>query len=38
VLDLSLNDAATPANCKVTYTAAASTSAEATVTTVTTGC
>jgi MSHA pilin protein MshA len=38
VLDLSLNDAATPANCKVTYTAAASAGTEATVTTVTTGC
>ncbi len=38
VLDLSLNDAATPANCKVTYTAAASAGNEATVTTVTTGC
>ncbi|MCE2660369.1 MAG: prepilin-type N-terminal cleavage/methylation domain-containing protein [Rubrivivax sp.] len=38
VLDLSLNDAATPANCKVTYTAAASAGTEATVTTVTSGC
>ena len=38
VLDLRLNDAATPASCKVTYTAAANAATEATVTTDTSGC
>lgn len=37
-LELTLSDASTPANCKVVYTAAASASSPASVTTTTSGC